>query len=157
MTDETKEHRKEQRLSYHWLMQFAGSVKEPPFQGRMVDISSEGAAFVCSVNNNYPPAGKLVTTRFSVPRFDCEKSFESVNFIRIGRVCRVDKIDDSLRRIAIQFARPLPFEPGKQPISKYDRIYKLATNGNGLTPSLAVQFDPINNKGTIPKDYFAPR
>ena len=143
--EKTREQRAEQRLCYHWFIQYAGSVKRPLSQGRMVDVSSSGAAFICFANKDCPLVGKLVTTRFSVPRFDSDKSFDTASFNRIGRVCRVDNINSSLRRIAIQFARPLPFKPGEQNISKYDRIYNLVTNSDGITAALSSQFTPEHN------------
>ncbi len=36
------------------------------------------------------------------------------SFTRIGRVCRVEEVDRFVRRVAIQFAEPLPFKPGEQ-------------------------------------------
>ena len=131
--DKVNEQRREMRLRYPWLIQFAKSVKEALSQGRIVDVSSGGAAFVCYANKSCPSVGELVTTRFSVPRFGSDKCFDTVSFNRIGRVCRVHNQNIFLRRVAIQFARPLPFKPGEQPISKYDRIFELAANSDGLT------------------------
>ncbi|MHC4132103.1 MAG: PilZ domain-containing protein [Planctomycetota bacterium] len=140
----TTEKRRENRLDYHWLMQYAKSVKQPLLQGRMVDLSSKGAAFICIANHSCPQKDQLVTTRFSVPRFDSSKTFDSTSYKRIGRVCRVDNINNNLHRIAIQFARPLPFKPGEQKISKYDRVYSLATKIEGLSAALSLRFDPDN-------------
>jgi len=142
-----KQKRTEERLQYHWFIQFANNIKEPLSQGRLVDLSSGGASFICYANNKCPAVGKLVTTYFSVPRFDSKKPFDTSNFNRIGRVCRVDDENEFLRRVAVQFAKPLPFKPGEQPISKYDRIYKLVTNSDGLKPSLNIRFnsDLYNN------------
>jgi hypothetical protein len=36
------------------------------------------------------------------------------NFTRSAHVCRVDNVNSYLRRIAVQFAEPLPFKPGEQ-------------------------------------------
>jgi hypothetical protein len=108
-------------------MQYAKSVKEPLLQGRMVDLSSQGAAFLCIAGNNCPKEDELLKTCFSVPRFDSDKTFDSTSYRRIGRVCRVDNVNNGLRRIALQFAKPLPFRPGEQNISRHDRIYNLAT------------------------------
>lgn len=140
--EQTEEKRAEQRLRYHWFIQYAGSIKEPLSQGRMVDVCSSGAAFVCFANKSCPQLGKLVNTRFSVPHFDSDKPFDTASFSRIGRVCRVDNINSSLRRVAIQFARPLPFKPGEQNIGEYDRTYKLVTNSDGIRAALSTQFDP---------------
>ncbi|MBN2138021.1 MAG: PilZ domain-containing protein [Sedimentisphaerales bacterium] len=134
MTTKADERRSDQRLRYRWFMEYSRSVKEPLSQGRMVDISSTGAAFICPSREDGLCFGKLVTTRFSVPRFDSDISFDIQSFDRIGRICRVDSIGD-LRRIAIQFARSLPLKPGEQPISEYDRTYRLSTGSSGLAAS----------------------
>ena len=153
MLAEISEKRREQRLNYHWFVQFANSFEEPLSQGRMVDVSSDGAAFICMSNKACPYPGKLVATRFSVPCFESDKPFESATFTRIGRVCRVDKVNESLCRVAVRFAKPLPFKPGEQSISKYDRIYKMATKSDGLTAALAMQFNPEQNyKTTFEED-----
>lgn len=98
----------------------------------MVDISSTGVAFICSTPEDCPDSGKAVITHFSVPRFDSDISFGTESFKRIGRVCRIDSIGD-LRRIAVQFVTPLPLRPAQQPVSEYDRTYKLITESRGLT------------------------
>ena len=143
--EKTREKRAEQRLSYHWFIQYADNVKQPLSQGRMVDVSSSGAAFLCFADKSCPQLGKLVATRFSVPDFDSDKPFDSANFSRIGRVCRVDNVNSSLRRVAIQFARPLPFKPGEQNIGEYDRTYKLVTESDGMTAAMSAQFASENN------------
>ena len=125
MTD-VAEKRSDQRLQYRWPVHFSQSPADTPSLGRMVDISSTGAAFICTMPEDCPERGKPVICRFSIPRFDSEISFDAANFKRIARVCRIDKIGD-LRRIAVQFLTPLPLKPDTQPISKYDRRYKLTT------------------------------
>ena len=129
-------------------MQFSNNVKEPFSHGRMVDVSSNGAAFLCPASKNCPQLGKLVTTCISVPRFDSEKTFDAASFNRFGRVYRIDKINTSIRRVAIQFTKSLSLKPGEQPISTYDRIYKLATNSDGPTAALSLQFKTEHNDKT---------
>ena len=80
----------------------------------MVDVSSGGAAFTCHANENCPYSGQHLATRFSVPCFEGDDAFSMANFVRHGCVCRVDHVNDFLRRIAIQFADPLPFKPAEQ-------------------------------------------
>ena len=118
--DEINERRREQRLRYHWPIWFAEDFNETLCQGQMVDVSSAGAAFTCHADENCPYPGQQVTTRFSVPCFGPEDSFDIANFTRIGRICRVDNVNSFLRRVAIQFAEPLPFKPGEQADSKSD-------------------------------------
>ena len=79
----------------------------------MVDISSSGAAFTCFADDS-PYQGQYITTRFSVPHYAKDNSFDLENHIRSGFVSRVENISAYTRKIAIQFAQPLPFNPGEQ-------------------------------------------
>lgn len=79
----------------------------------MIDVSSGGAAFTCHADEKCPYPGQQLTTRFSVPHFETDDAFDMANFVRHGHVCRVDHVNDFLRRIAIQFAAPLPFKPAE--------------------------------------------
>ncbi|MCK4752089.1 MAG: PilZ domain-containing protein [Planctomycetes bacterium] len=108
------ERRREQRLRYHWPVWFAEDFNETLLQGQMVDVSSGGAAFTCHANENCPYPGQQITARFSVPCFGPDDSFDMTSFTRTGNVCRINHVNDFLRRIAIQFAEPLPFKPGEQ-------------------------------------------
>jgi hypothetical protein len=112
--DANNERRKEQRLRYHWPVWFAENFNETLSQGQMVDISSTAAAFTCRKDEHYPYVGQHLTARFSVPRFQPGEAFDMANFTRSGRICRVDDISTFSRRIAVQFAQPLPFKPGEQ-------------------------------------------
>ena len=112
--NKSSERRKEQRLHYYWPVWFADDFNETLAQGQMVDISSISAAFT-RYPDTCPYLGQQITTRFSVPRFGPDESFEMENFVRSGHVCRVDELSNFVRRVAIQFAHPLPFKPGEQP------------------------------------------
>ncbi len=112
--DSKRERRIEQRLRYHWPIWFAEDFDEMLSQGQMVDISSVGASFTCRSGVNCPYLGQRVTSRFSVPRFGSDESFDMASFTRTGSVCRVDEVGGFLRRVAVQFAEPLPFRPGEQ-------------------------------------------
>jgi len=133
MTVRADERRSDQRLRYSWSMEYARSAGERFTPGRMVDVSATGAAFICSAQEVCPGPGKVVITRFSVPCFDSDISFDKTSFNRISRVCRVDDISDSVRRVAVQFVSPLPLKPGEQRISEYDRTYRLSTGNDGST------------------------
>lgn len=139
--DKINEQRTEARLHCPWFVQFAGSVKEMLSQGRMVDVSSEGMAFLCYADKSCPTVGKLILLRFSVPRFDSDKCFDTESYNCVGRVRRVCRENNFLRRIAVQFASPLSFKPGEQPISKYDEIYKTVTNSDGITAALSLKLN----------------
>jgi hypothetical protein len=48
------------------------------------------------------------------------------NFTRSGRIYRVDDINQFSRRVAVQFASPLPFKPGEQADSESGAQQRLA-------------------------------
>ena len=123
--EHTDERRGEQRLRYHWPIWFAEDFNEVLSQGEMVDISSNAAAFTCRADGNCPYPGQHITARFSVPRFGEDDSFDMANFIRPGHISRVDNVNSFSRRVAIQFAEPLPFKPGEQAGSESDAQQQL--------------------------------
>jgi len=112
--DENNERRTEQRLRYYWPIWFAEDFGKKISQGQMVDISSRGAAFTCYADDSCLHPGQQITARFSVPRYGPDDSFDMANFTCSGHVCRVDNVSSFLRRVAFQFAEPLPFRPGEQ-------------------------------------------
>ena len=112
--EEQSERRTEQRLRYYWSIWFAVDSDEMLAQGQMVDVSSRGAAFTCYASDGCPYPGQHITARFSVPHYGPDDSFDMANFTRSAHVCRVDNVNSFLRRIAVQFAEPLPFKPGEQ-------------------------------------------
>jgi hypothetical protein len=113
MSENTMERRREKRLSYHWPVWFAENFGDTLSQGQMVDISSSGAAFTC-YGDACPTEGQYITTRFSVPRYGKDNSFELENWIRGGFICRIEHVNSYMKKIAIKFAEPLPFRPGEQ-------------------------------------------
>lgn len=113
MSESGQERRREKRLSYHWPVWFAEDFTDTLSQGQMVDISSGGAAFTCFADDS-PYQGQYITTRFSVPKYSDDNSFDLENHIRSGFVCRVEHLNSCMRKIAIQFAQSLPFRPGEQ-------------------------------------------
>jgi len=121
----TSERRTEQRLRYQWPVWFAEDFNGILSQGQMVDVSSRGAAFTCGADEHCPYSGQDVTARFSVPRFGDGGSFDMANFIRSGRICRVEGINNFTRRVALQFAEPLPFKPGEQVADEFDAQQRL--------------------------------
>ena len=123
--EHTAERRREQRLRYHWPIWFAEDFDEILTQGQMVDVCSSGAAFTCPADETCPYPGQQVTARFSVPRFGPGDCFDMANFTRSGYICRVDEVNRFLRRVAVQFAEPLPFKPGEQADSESDAQQQL--------------------------------
>jgi len=120
MMKKNNERRKERRLRYRWPVWFAEDFNDTLSQGQMVDVSSAGAAFTCQADESSLYPGQHITARFSIPCFGPDESFDMANFIRSGRICRIDNVNDFSRRVAVQFAEPLPFKPGEQAGSKFD-------------------------------------
>ncbi len=108
------ERRKERRLRHYRPIWFAEDLDEEPLLGQMVDVCSSGMAFTCDNDEAYICPGRRITTRFSIPRFDSGKSPETVSFERTGCICRVEDLNGLSRRVAVQFAQPLPFKPAEQ-------------------------------------------
>lgn len=116
--NDTIEQRNEQRLNYNWPIRFVAKSGGALCQGKMVDISSYGSAFTCNSDENCPLPGQHISTTFSVPRFGRSEHYDMANYSRVGRVCRVDNMEGTLRRVAIQFTEPLFFKPGHQDIEE---------------------------------------
>lgn len=110
--DSLMERRREKRLRYSWPIWFAEDFDDILTQGQMVDVSSGGASFTCYADR-CPANGEHITARFSVPKYEDNDSFDLSNFIRDGRVCRIDELGPYVRRIAVQFSDPLPFNPAE--------------------------------------------
>ncbi len=108
------ERRTEQRLCYSSPVWFGEHPKETLAQGQIVDISSRGAAFITYAHGSCPCFGQHIIARFKVPNYRPDHSFDLVNFTRSAHVCRVDKVYSYWRRVAVQFAEPLPFKPGEK-------------------------------------------
>ena len=111
--DNRNERRTEQRLCYLSPVWFGEHPQDALAQGQMVDISSRGAAFITYTHDGCPRLGEHITARFKVPHYRPDNFFDMVNFTRSARVCRVDKVYSYWRRVAVQFAEPLPFKPGE--------------------------------------------
>jgi len=112
--DTRNERRTEQRLCYSSPVWFGEYPQETLAQGQMVDISSRGAAFITYTHDGCPCLGEHITARFRVPRYHPDNFFDMVDFSRSAHVCRVDKVYSYWRRVAVQFAEPLPFKPGEK-------------------------------------------
>ncbi len=121
----TAERRGEQRLRYHWPVWFAEDFNEILTQGQMVDVPSNAAAFTCPADETCPYPGQQVTARFSVPRFGPNDCFDMANFTRSCHIYRVDEVNSFMRRVAVQFAEPLPFNPGEQADNESDAQQQL--------------------------------
>lgn len=110
MSDGSKR-RTEERLQHKWPVMFSEDFTQRVDQGLMVDISSGGIAFDCRVEKYVPQPGQTLTVKFSLPRFDDMDPEAVVSITRTGRVCRADKVNPSVCRVAIQFDEPLTLKP----------------------------------------------
>ncbi len=106
--------RREQRLSLRRSIWFGLDKKQRLSQGQMLDIASGGIAFTCYAEDTSSWQGQEITTRFSAPYFGPDDSVQMHKFTRSGHICRVIDVNDCLKRIAVQFAEPLPFKPAEQ-------------------------------------------
>ena len=113
MNKQTVERRREKRLNYQWPVWFAEDFNDVLSQGQMFDLCSGGAAFTCYADA-CPYEGQYITTRFSIPRYGQDNSFDLENCIRSGFVRRVENINPHVKKVAMQFAEPLFFKPGEQ-------------------------------------------
>jgi len=112
--DDARERRIEPRLRYQWPIWFAEDFAKTVSQGLMVDVSSGGMAFTCDVHESCPQPGQRLITRFSIPRLEANEFSDMTSFTRTARVCRVEKINRSLCRVAVQFDEPLSLKPCEQ-------------------------------------------
>ena len=105
------ERRTEERLQHKWPVMFSEDFTQRVDQGLMVDISSGGIAFDCNTENYVPQPGQTLTVKFSLPRFDEADTEAMVSITRTGRICRIDNVNASVCRVAIQFDKPLTLKP----------------------------------------------
>ena len=110
---ENSDRRTEKRLRYQWPVWFAENQNCDLSQGQMVDISSKAAAFNYYSDCGCRYVGQPIISRFSVPRYGQDESFDLANFTRTGQISRIDKINPFMNRIVVKFSEPLPFKPGE--------------------------------------------
>lgn len=123
--EKADERRNERRLKYRWPVRFFTNEQNQSFQGQIVDLSSEGIAFLCHADQCSFDTGEQLKASFGVPHFDNSDSFDTVLFERKGYISRIDKPSGQVYRIAMQFACPLFFKPGQQQIDEADLQLKL--------------------------------
>ncbi|MHC4424557.1 MAG: hypothetical protein ACYSYV_00510 [Planctomycetota bacterium] len=129
-TDEMSERRREQRLYYHWPIWFSKEsakafAPEKRFQGQMLSVSSDGAAFTYCAEEISLHQNEQIIARFRVPRFGSSEPFSMALFTRAGHVSGTYDVDNSRCKAIIQFDRPLFFNPGEQGVSEYEAQQKL--------------------------------
>ena len=95
-----------------WYFQ---SLNKARHKGQIVDVSSNGMGFTCSMaEKDSLKADQKITTRLDVPLFRKDGNYDMIRFDRTGLIKRVDKLNSSIRRIALEFTQPLPFKPAEQ-------------------------------------------
>ncbi len=110
--------RREERLHYRRPMWFTQDSKETLARGVMLDVSSGGLAFTCYSNQDQFSNGQKIITGFEVPRFGAN-NLSMENFDRTGEIRRVDKSNNALHHIAVEFSYSLPFKPGEQSATEH--------------------------------------
>jgi len=109
-------------------MWYSESSNKTRYKGQMVDVSSCGMAFTrCATEENSFVTNQQITTRLDIPLFGTDSNYDMVRFDRVGRICRIEKLNSSTHRIALQFTQPLPFKPAEQGLSNSVMEQKLAT------------------------------
>lgn len=107
----SNEQRLVRRLHFSWPVWFAEDFDGLLQHGQMSDVSIDGMAFICAGGQNIAQPGRIITIRFSVPRFGSDDSFHISNFVRSAHVCRAEGVNNNSTRIAVKFTEPLPFDP----------------------------------------------
>ena len=123
------ERRREQRLHYRRPMWYFQSLNKTRHKGQIVDVSSNGLGFTCNMSGqNLLAAKQKITTRIDVPLFADDGTFDMVRFDRTGQIRRVEKLNNSVHRIALEFTQPLPFKPAEQALPNSIIEQKLAVS-----------------------------
>lgn len=112
--DAIENRRQEARLRFHWPIWYSGTQDRAISQGQMVDVSSRAAAFTCYTRDFCPGPDQKIHARFSVPQYGEDDSFGVADFVRTGSVFRIDRMNDLINRVVVQFDEPLHFKPGEQ-------------------------------------------
>jgi len=113
------ERRREQRLYYRRPMWYFQNHNKARHKGQMVDVSRNGMGFTCTMSDkNLLADSQKITTRLDVPLFGKDGSYDMIRFDRKGRIRRVEKLNNSIHRIALEFTQPLPFNPAEQGLPK---------------------------------------
>lgn len=116
MTD-FRERRGEQRLKYDWAIRFGKDFQGELNEGRMYDLNSESACFVCRKEISPRPSDKIVIN-FTIPRLGKEYKAEGISFTRAGIVCRIDDFNKEENRVTIRFNIPLDIQPVRKVAQK---------------------------------------
>ena len=79
-------------------------------------------------DQNLLAAKQKITTRLDVPLFAKDGSYDMIRFDRTGQIRRVEKVNNSIHRIALEFTQPLPFKPAEQGLPSSVIEQKLAAS-----------------------------
>jgi hypothetical protein len=105
----TTNRRRAPRLRYCVIVRYAENFEDNKTisEGQMLDVSSGGLAFSCNADENCPTEGQPLAVHFSIPNSRVRDA-SIMEFKRTGYVLRVQKVNPSLRNIAVRFDEPLP-------------------------------------------------
>ena len=119
MVSQRIERRGERRLRFSWPLWYlpACNGEDEGYsarleQARMVDLSSTGACFLVSADEQLWP-GQSVPLRFTTPRLR-DGRFAIEHVCSQVRVIRVEHYGGAMKRVAVRFDRPLDFQPAAE-------------------------------------------
>ncbi len=108
-TPDTPERRSEPRLRYAWQMYFHADEQGEPEQGRMIDLSASGAAFLARADAPLWP-GKEVFLRITHPMIRGE-AFDILEIRRAAEILRIEPHAGHRNRVAVRLTAPLDYDP----------------------------------------------
>jgi hypothetical protein len=109
ISNEPTEQRAEPRLRYQWSMYFQHPEDGRVEQGRMVDLSRSGAAFLADTGSDLWP-GKQIDLRLTHPMLDKDR-FSVLDVRQAAEVVRVEQHNDAQNHVAVLLSEPLAYDP----------------------------------------------
>ena len=108
-----RHNRAEERFEHKYPVMFSEDFTQDIHHGLMFDISSGGLAFTCRGESTGVEKGQQLTVQFSLPR-DEGGVGGLMNLKRMATVCWVDKSEDPVWKVGVQFDKPLTMKPCEQ-------------------------------------------
>jgi hypothetical protein len=107
------EKRRHRRVRYSWPLFFGYEETGQMFRGQVFDVSRSGASFTLN-QNDCPPLGHTVLTRFSYPH-DATNMFDMDSYFYWATVVRCDDIGYGKRKVSLELHRHLESDPIGEP------------------------------------------
>jgi hypothetical protein len=114
---EQADRRSEPRLRFSWQMYFQQNWGGRVEQGRMLDLSSKGAAFLAPADTDLWP-GKRLSLRITHPMVS-NGLFTVLDVRREGEVIRVEPQPNGRKRVAVRLTVPLDYCPAGEGIDRF--------------------------------------